>query len=579
MKLMLWRPKVCLGLGFFCFGIALVVSLLVIFAINSACTRAPFLPTSLSVSKDGEDIWISWSGPALATDCNNSYMFRYSVNGGTEIEITTTDLSYRLRDVSLCSDVVLLFWTVSESGNLSDEYLQRNYTAIPFNVYVTDLSAIESAEGVVVTWKRPTLLEPCQTSFQVRYTSELGVFSDTTDNETILVPQEIFCFVIQIQVANVVGFTETGSNLEIFWEDRNLNIEWEISPQEPDVLDISWQHPNQELCSITYNVSIFGINYELVTSKSELSINFTYCRPMLMGITPIALNGAHNGGMNVTDITQLPQQVEAVEYTHIEQQNDSLTIHWIPFEEVGDCRASYLIKFSTELGEFPYETNEPVIEFSREFFCFVVEIEILVRIPGVTGEVVGKPAKTTIKYEVDQIENLELTPFTPNSTTLTVTWDAHRLQQQCDLEYIVAYEYGVVRHTFTTNQSSTSIVGGFCATTIVSVTRVHGNEKSVEAVKTYVANYPSSLEPASNITINITTTFAVIFWDVPLYVSQCTDLYTVIGKTEGIDESEACQGTSSCKIILEDFCAYTSFIIKPTSLPGDPVSFETIPCS
>ncbi|GJQ71907.1 hypothetical protein Trydic_g3016 [Trypoxylus dichotomus] len=547
--------------------------------LSSFCPGAPFLPIRLSLSKDGEDVLIAWSGPVLVTNCNNSYMFRYSVNGGTEIEITTTDLSYRLRDVSLCSDVVLLFWTVSESGNLSDEYLERNYTVIPFNVYVTNLSAIESAEGVVATWKRPTLLEPCQTSFRVRYSSELGDFSDRTDNETILVPQEIFCFVIQVQVANVVGFTETGSDLEIFWEARNLNIEWEISPQEPDVLDISWQHPNQQLCSITYNVSIFGINYALATSKSKLSINFTYCRPMLMAITPIALNGAHSGEMIVTDITQLPQHVEPVEYTDIEHQNDSLTIHWIPLEKVWDCSASYLITFSTELGELSYETNEPLIEFSREFYCFMVDIKILVRIRGVTGEVVGKPAKTTIKHEVDPIEDLELTPLTPDNTTLTITWAAHRLQQQCDLEYIVAYEYGMVSDTFTTNQNSVSIIGGFCTTTVVRVKRVHGNEKSIEAVKTYVADYPSSLEPASNITINITTTSAVISWDVPLFVSQCADLYTVIGKTKGIDEGEACQGTSSCEIILDDFCAYTSFIIKPTSLPGVPVSFETILCS
>lgn len=70
---------------------------------------------------------VRWSGVTISS-CDDSYLLHYTIDEGRVNEIPTTSLTYNITNSPLCSEIYFQLWTVSESGKLSDEYLEQDYT-------------------------------------------------------------------------------------------------------------------------------------------------------------------------------------------------------------------------------------------------------------------------------------------------------------------------------------------------------------------------------------------------------------------------------------------------------------------
>lgn len=71
---------------------------------------------------------MSWQGITIQPLCEESFLLRYSVNGGEDNEVSTTALSYTIPQIALCSDIILNLWTVSETNDQSKESLEGRFT-------------------------------------------------------------------------------------------------------------------------------------------------------------------------------------------------------------------------------------------------------------------------------------------------------------------------------------------------------------------------------------------------------------------------------------------------------------------
>lgn len=63
-----------------------------------------------------------------------------------------------------------------------------------------------------------------------------------------------------------------------------------------------------------------------------------------------------------------------------------------------------------------------------------------------------------------------------------------------------------------------------------------------------------------------------ISWDLAESVSECNFSYMVTAKNTALKQEANCEGITSCKITLNNFCPHTEFTITPTRMSGDPVT-------
>ncbi|KAK9685962.1 hypothetical protein QE152_g37555 [Popillia japonica] len=554
-----WRPKVCLGIGMVCVAIAILVAVLVLFAFGNDCSQPPDLPRSINFYFDGEDVAVSWQAITIQPLCEESFLLRYSVNGGEDNEVSTTALSYTIPQIALCSDIILNLWTVSETNDQSKESLEGRFTAIPQNVYVTDLDTVLTSTGVQVSWQKPIQLASCEASYHIKYSSELGECFDQTDHEYIIIPDEVFCFSVEIYVATVVGYTQTVDGFTIFRNARDLNVRATIPNfSDPYTITITWRHPNEALCSLKYNVSYNLPEFRTwEVEEPILRTNFYYCIPGIVIITPMRLNGTEKGPVTIEYITQSPHPtiINQVQSIHVTRRPEILLVQWFHTLAIVDCSFIYRIEYATEKDTFTNFTTEAEYEIPRTQFCFNLEIEVR----GVVDEI----------YAINPVEELQWDSTADE--TLIATWTTDEWQEQCELEYVVTYNHGSISRSFSTHQKSATFNRAYCAITSISVKIVYNEAESPESAIAYAAGYPTYIPPVENVTFTHTESSVIVAWDVNEAVSECFLTFTIIGRNDNGDVENLGEGAESYEIPRDDFCIFTEFTIASiTSLEEDP---------
>lgn len=90
----------------------------------------PILPTNMiGIYTDTGDVTLSWLKQIDNTNCNVTYLLRYRVDGGPELQINTRQTEHTIVNPPLCSDILVRLWTISDiDDNISDRFLSFNYT-------------------------------------------------------------------------------------------------------------------------------------------------------------------------------------------------------------------------------------------------------------------------------------------------------------------------------------------------------------------------------------------------------------------------------------------------------------------
>ncbi|KAK9685964.1 hypothetical protein QE152_g37551 [Popillia japonica] len=334
--------------GVFMFAGGAVALLVILLSSERYCSNPASLPTFLEAYDSDGIVRIHWSETGFT--CNGSYILGYSIDAGAQTEILTGDRQYMIWDIPLCSDILIRLWTVSETGKISEEYVERNYTVLPLDAYVTNTEITKTDQGIVVSWQKPTGLKACKITYNVQYSSELGEFSNQTDYERIIVPSDIFCFTVRIYISTVVGFSKTsfgivGSGYANIINEVNFNI----SSENPALMIAYWSHPNEKLCSMTYKITYIldaeTQSFEVPTSQVTLPVQ--YCQYASFLIRPIALNGTSFGFTNSIIATQYPKPdftLQPVQNVQFSVNGSSITVSWNPIPEIiRECDDLYTV--------------------------------------------------------------------------------------------------------------------------------------------------------------------------------------------------------------------------------------------
>lgn len=168
--------------------------------------------------------------------------------------------------------------------------------------------------------------------------------------------------------------------------------------------------------------------------------------------------------------------------------------------------------------------------------------------------------------------------------SLIATWTGNPLQEQCHIKYEVTFNSTKGTKIYTVNQPIATTESLYCINVTVNVIPKSGDIRSEDSNITipggknefheimskstnihYLTDYPDSLPPIADISINTTATSAVISWNPPKSAESCVDLYTVLAWNENTGENAKCQGTANCELNLSSFCPSSQFIIRPTS--------------
>lgn len=86
---------------------------------------------------------------------------------------------------------------------------------------------------------------------------------------------------------------------------RPLNVNLAISPENRYRLVASWNHPNHDICAMTYNVTRLGQGGQtVVISQQQITVDIVYCVPQILTIIPSAFDFTYRGEITLVDITQ-----------------------------------------------------------------------------------------------------------------------------------------------------------------------------------------------------------------------------------------------------------------------------------
>ncbi|KAK9685972.1 hypothetical protein QE152_g37549 [Popillia japonica] len=246
--------------------------------------------------------------------------------------------------------------TVAESGRISEESLDQNYTVLPTNIYVTNANVSRTDADIVALWEKPTALEACDVSYIVRLTSEFGQFDEATVAHSITIPDDSFCLHLRVEICAVVGFSQTW-----FWTAGNVfarRIVPDITtaPENPFELIATWRHDNEDICFLSYEVT-----YEVGTERQTTAVveplvtfNVQYCVYGTLTIVPSALNGDHTGWPSLIGVTQYPDNIrfQQIENVKFEMDDLSMTVSWDVPDALSHCEDLYHVTArNDDLGE------------------------------------------------------------------------------------------------------------------------------------------------------------------------------------------------------------------------------------
>lgn len=79
---------------------------------------------------------------------------------------------------------------------------------LPSNSHFTNGAVTRTPAGIVASWVKPAELEHCDISYIVKFDSEFTEVEEQITAQSIIVPEDLFCLSIRVQVASVVGFSQ-----------------------------------------------------------------------------------------------------------------------------------------------------------------------------------------------------------------------------------------------------------------------------------------------------------------------------------------------------------------------------------
>lgn len=83
-------------------------------------------------------------------------------------------------------------------------------SVVPLNARVSNTAVTRTNAGIIASWEKPEGFEDCDVSYIVRFSSELTEIYEETTAHSIIVPEDLFCLSLWVQVASVVGFSQTN---------------------------------------------------------------------------------------------------------------------------------------------------------------------------------------------------------------------------------------------------------------------------------------------------------------------------------------------------------------------------------
>ncbi|KAK9674936.1 hypothetical protein QE152_g40757 [Popillia japonica] len=282
-------------------------------------------------------------------------------------------------------------------------------------------------------------------------------------------------------------------------------------------------------------------------------------------------------GVRVT--WQRPSEIyyENVSYTrkiNFEEVAEGVRVTWQRPSEIYYENVGYKVTYNSTMGSYSTTTNYENITIPMDTFCYFFDIEIDL-LPSLIRKSVGHARY----YDtISDVESLYLIPSEGHSV-VAIIWTSDPLQQQCNLSYeVISIESEYSIDTITVFQTPEVLDLIYCIDANVTVRTIFNNRKSHGSVCSYPEVYPSLLEPfnlilVNNVSIMATDITALLSWEIPTSLRQCTNLFTVTATNEETNEQNECKGITSCEIILRTtFCPYTEFIIRPTSpFEGDEI--------
>ncbi|GJQ71899.1 hypothetical protein Trydic_g3009 [Trypoxylus dichotomus] len=422
-------------------------------------------------------------------------------------------------------------------------------------------------------------MNTCNQGYEVTYSSIKGTFSTTTQSESITVADLYICFEFDVTIRPVTASSSMSYGKATFYDPRALNVRFTIPKENPSQVIITWTHPNQEWCPSRYMVTYqtTSDNQVINVTIPELVFDFVYCTPVTLTIrgvnpnddSPLSIQSA-----TVVDATQYPEKLGYITHLNLTTRTDEMEISWNPTQPIGTCNISYRVVFTTDRGMFALATKEPTITFSRESFCFTVDV-IIQAIAGIRAIDIGNTGGT---YGIEAVDDVKLNVHHTNST-VTATWSPHPLQERCGVSYEVAFQRGNRIDIQTRSIPNITFDLIYCVNTTVNVRalRMDGGRSNPNNA-TNLEEFPTSLEPVQNVSFSKTEASVIVSWKVAASVINCENLYNVTARNGNTLVEDTCQGTIGCEISLPDFCPLTIFIIKPAlSGEGEEV-IETLEC-
>ncbi|KAK9685985.1 hypothetical protein QE152_g37547 [Popillia japonica] len=497
-------------------GVTLVMAGVIVLLVTQLsgedfCDTPASLPTLLYASENEGDVTIQWSRTIYT--CAGGYLLQFSINDEALVQVSTVDIQYTVIKPPICSDMLIRLWTVGESGRISEESVDRNYTVLPSNIYDTNTAVTRTDTGIVASWEQVTQLETCDVSYIVRLTSEFGQFDEETVANSITIPDDSFCFTLRVQVSIVVGFSQMWFWTAGYVFAGSIVADITIPPENPFEPIATWTHDNEDICSLSYEVT-YTVGTQTQTTavvEPRVTFNVQYCVYGTLTIVPSALDGEHTGWSSLIGVLHYPnnirfQPIENVEFEmddlsmivswdvpdalshcrdlyHVTARNDDLdeedsclgtsscvvtlsdfcpilpsnsyvtntavtktdmgiVASWRQPTQLEACDVSYVVRLTSEFGEFDEETVAHSITIPDDSFCFTlrVQVSIVVGFSQMWFWTAGYVFAGSI------VPDITIPPENPFERIATWTHDNEDI---CSLSYEVTYTVGIQMQTTT----------------------------------------------------------------------------------------------------------------------------------
>lgn len=191
-----------------------------------------------------------------------------------------------------------------------------------------------------------------------------------------------------------------------------------------------------------------------------------------------------------------PDQIGKITGFKIQQNATTTKVSWDEIS-IGECDVTYVVYASSDVGNFNIMTNTPSVEI-LSLYCFYLDVEVYAEINGIAGypsvikitygelssyfflELVHSQSGKLIYFSFEglsSIDDLEIITLV-NENIFIITWTADINQEQCDIKYMVTYNYGTGSKSFNTSESSISFNIVNCAATTITVVTINGDKMS-----------------------------------------------------------------------------------------------------